>query len=140
MKLLAQLEAQIPHPLTDQLPALLPGRGVTTPAVGVLFQICIGEHCFKSAPMQIQPHHISRRESCLGQSGKEQFVDQSFTRGAHRTLCRSRSRMGSDDDPTALTAGADEQTRTIVEQTPGAAFRMDRLLIGRQVELSPRHF
>jgi hypothetical protein len=134
MKLMAQVEAQIPHPLTDPLPALLPGSRMTTPTVGVLFQIFIGEHRFKSAPMQIQRHHISSRESSLWQRCKEQFVDESLTRGAHRTLCRSRSRMGSDHDPTPLSRGADDETRTIVEQTRGAAFRMARLLIGRKLE------
>ena len=38
MKLMAQFQTQVPHPLADQLPCLLTTRGVTTPAVGVLFQ------------------------------------------------------------------------------------------------------
>ena len=43
MKLMAQFQAQVPHPLADDLPCLLTTRGVTTPAIRVLLQVFIGQ-------------------------------------------------------------------------------------------------
>src|SRR6266700_193021 len=36
MKLMAQFQAEVPHPLTDDLPCLLSAGGMTTPAIRVL--------------------------------------------------------------------------------------------------------
>jgi hypothetical protein len=127
MKLMTQVKTQIPHPLTDHLPALLRGLRVTTPAVGVLLPIFIGEHRGTRTSMQIERYHISRCESSLGKGSKEQFVDQSFSQSAHWTLCCA-CRMGSDHHATPLFSRTNDQLRTIVEQTGGAAFRMGRRL------------
>jgi hypothetical protein len=65
MKLMAQLQAEVPHPLRDDLPALLTPGGMTTPAIRVLLQVFGGLGVFKSAAMQIQSHHIGSCESLL---------------------------------------------------------------------------
>ncbi len=46
--------AQVPDPLTDDLPGLLPPGGVRAPAVWVEFLILIGKRRFKGTAMQIQ--------------------------------------------------------------------------------------
>src|SRR5258708_2424002 len=74
-KLMAQFQAQVPHPLADDLPYLLAASCMTTPAVGILFAVFIGERVFKRAAMQIQRHDIGRGERTLGQIRQEQFVD-----------------------------------------------------------------
>lgn len=129
MKLMTQLKTHIPHPLTDHLPALLRGLRVTTPAVGVLLPICIEVRAPGHSHLDARRErsHISRCESSLGKGSKEQFVDRSFSQSAHRTLCRA-CRMGSDHHATPLFSRTNDQLRTIVEQTGGAAFRMGRRL------------
>lgn len=42
LQLMPQLQAEVPHPLRNDLPAFLPAGGVRTPAVGILFLILIG--------------------------------------------------------------------------------------------------
>ena len=42
MQQMTQLQAHVPDPLTDDLPCLLSGRGMATPAVRVLLDIFIG--------------------------------------------------------------------------------------------------
>ena len=37
MKLMAQVQPEVPHPLRDDLPALLAPGGMTTPAIRVLY-------------------------------------------------------------------------------------------------------
>ena len=37
MEMMTQFDAQVPHPLADDLPDLLPTGGVGTPAVGILY-------------------------------------------------------------------------------------------------------
>jgi len=47
---LSQCEAQVPHPLAHHLPQFLPTLSVGAPAVGIFFDIFIGEHRPRSAP------------------------------------------------------------------------------------------
>jgi hypothetical protein len=52
---MSQFQAEVPHPLGDQLPALLsPGR-VTTPTIRVDFLVFISQSRGVSTTMQIQP-------------------------------------------------------------------------------------
>src|SRR5712692_5537600 len=51
---MSQLQAQVPDPLTDDLPCLLPPGGVRAPAVRVDFLILIGKRRFKGTARQIQ--------------------------------------------------------------------------------------
>ena len=69
MECMAQGEAQVPDPLGENEPELLAPGGVTTPAVQRLFLVFIGEQRLKSATMQVQSHHISRRERTWWQGG-----------------------------------------------------------------------
>ena len=60
-----QLQAQVPDPLTDDLPCLLPPGGVRAPAIRVDFLILIGKRRFKGAAMQIQFDDIAGGEPRL---------------------------------------------------------------------------
>ncbi len=46
-QLLSQFEAQIPHPLTENLPELLPTRQMRNPAIRVLFLIFVSQDRFE---------------------------------------------------------------------------------------------
>jgi hypothetical protein len=64
----------------------LTARGVTTPTIRVDLLIFVSQRRFKSATMQIQFDDIASREGLLRQRGEEQFVDDTRTREANRTL------------------------------------------------------
>jgi len=53
-KALSEFQAKIPDPLAQDLPELLPTRGMRTPAIGILLLIFIGQHRLKRSPMEIQ--------------------------------------------------------------------------------------
>lgn len=72
---MTQFQPQVPHPLRDDLPGVLSSRRVTTPAIGILLLVFIGEHWFKGATMQIQCHHIGGGEPVLRELGEKEFVD-----------------------------------------------------------------
>jgi hypothetical protein len=50
MKLMAQLQTEVPDPLSNDLPCLLACCGMTTPAVGILFLVA-------DQPAHFQRHH-----------------------------------------------------------------------------------
>ena len=75
LQLMPQFQAQVPHPLRDDLPAFLTRGRLTTPAIRVLFGILIGQSRFKGAAMQIQLDDIGDSERVWGQIGEEEFVD-----------------------------------------------------------------
>lgn len=60
-----QFQAQVPHPLRDHLPALLPPGAVAAPAVRVLFGILLRERRLKGATMQRQVDDIGSGERLL---------------------------------------------------------------------------
>ena len=79
MQLLAQLQAEVPDPLADDLLALLaPGR-VTAPTGGILFLIFIGQGTFEGATMEVEGDHIGSCKSALRQVRQEEFVDETAT-------------------------------------------------------------
>src|SRR5712691_5383592 len=82
-ELMAQLQAEIPEPLRDDLPALLAARGVRAPTVRLLLLVFIGKGRFKRPSMQIQLDHIAGRERLLREPGQEEFIDNAFPRFAH---------------------------------------------------------
>jgi len=86
MKLMTQLQTEIPDPLRHDLPALLPTGGLTTPTIRLLLDILIGKNGFKSAAMQIQLHDVGSREALLGQAGEKEFRDDPFPRDANPAL------------------------------------------------------
>lgn len=100
LKLMTQFEAEIPDPLGENLPALLPQRRMRTPAIGVLFQVFIAESIFKGPTMQVEGHHIGRAESALRQIREEQFVDEAVAFDTDLAL-RRPSRMGRYHHSTA---------------------------------------
>src|SRR5207248_9232725 len=59
---LSQAEAQVPHPLTGDLPQLLPTLAVGTPAIGIFFDIFIGQHRLESSTPMIEIQHILHQE------------------------------------------------------------------------------
>src|SRR5512135_3199409 len=62
-----QLQAEVPYPLRDHLPALLsPGR-VTAPPIGVDLLIFIRERRLKGSTMQIQLNDVGSGECLLRQ-------------------------------------------------------------------------
>ena len=65
--------AQVPGPLTDDLPGLLTWCCMANPAVRLLLQVFIGQSIFKRAAMQIQRHDIGSSKCALGKLRHERF-------------------------------------------------------------------
>lgn len=130
---MAQFQAQVPDPLADDLPSLLAASGMTTPAVGVLLQVFIGQSIFKRTAMQVESYHISSSETVLGQIRQEQFVDDAIPFDADPAF-RFSSRMGRDDDADSLARFAQTLVRTVVERAADPTFRMCQVLVRRQVQ------
>src|SRR6266699_3083979 len=109
---LSQGEAQVPHPLTRDLPQFLPILRVGTPAVGIFFDIFIGQHHFESSTSMIEVQDILDQEPVSVKCGDEEFVDpltrlptaMSFPGGGaacRTTITRTggKSRQGSSHPP-----------------------------------------
>lgn len=74
-EVLSQFQAQIPHPLREDLPEFLSTSAMRTPAIRVLLAVFVGKNGFKGPAMEIEVQHIFRAESGARQSGDKQFVD-----------------------------------------------------------------
>lgn len=151
MKLMPQFQAQVPYPLRDQLPALLPAGGVTTPAVGIKLVVFIAESWLEGATMQIQLDHIGNGESLRWHVGEEEFVDCTRPRHANGTLLLAR-RMSCDHHAAAAARWSHWDVGAIVEDARHLTFRATLLSIRRQMQpglhawviqygvvLAPRH-
>jgi hypothetical protein len=68
-------QAQIPDPLIDELPALLSVRRVTTPTVGGLFLILIGQHLLEGSALMVEFDHAGCGEGVIWQGGQKEFID-----------------------------------------------------------------
>ena len=101
---MAQGEAEVPGPLSEDQPELLAPGGVTTPAVRLLFLVFIREHRLKRATMQVESYDISKGERAGWQGSVEQLIDVLTTRGLdfHRRIW---SLPCSHDDSRARSAG-----------------------------------
>jgi hypothetical protein len=88
-----QFQTQVPHPLRDDLPALLPPGGVAAPAILVVFGILIGERRLTGATMQGAFDDIRSGACRLGQVAEKEFVTHADAGDAHRTLLEAL-RMG----------------------------------------------
>jgi hypothetical protein len=66
MKLMSQLQSEVPHPLADELPCLLTRGRMADPSVGILFLVFISQCRFKGATMQIQRNDVRGGECLLG--------------------------------------------------------------------------
>src|SRR5271167_8789 len=100
LKLMAQLQAHVPDPLTDDLPGFLSSGCMTAPAIGVLFVIFIGKHRFKSATMQVECHDIGGGEPILREMGEKEFVDHALA-GVTDAALFLGSQVGSHHDAAA---------------------------------------
>src|SRR5260370_2528579 len=101
MQLMSQLQAQVPHPLRDDLPQFLPTGRVRAPAVGILFLVFIGQGRGVSPTMQLKGHDIGRGETVLRQAGEEKGLDQARAGVTHPAL-PSLSRISLHTAPAAL--------------------------------------
>ncbi len=101
--------------LSDDVPCLLaPGR-VTTPAIGVLLHVFIGQGIFKRTAMQVEAHHIRSRQGALGEIRQEELVDDASTCNPNPTP-GGPGRMGGDDDTDPLACFVQALVRTVVER------------------------
>jgi len=73
---LPELQAQIPDPLREDLPELLPTRRMRHPAIGILFLIFIGEHRLKGPSMQVEIKHVGGTEGVWWDGRKELLRDR----------------------------------------------------------------
>jgi hypothetical protein len=121
MQLMSQFQAQVPHPLRHELPALLPPGRVRAPTIGVLFVVFICQSRLKGAAMQIQLDDIGGGKPLLWQCGEEEFVDDTRTRDANRTLFLA-GRMGGHNHATPHALGPYRNLRAIVEAAHDLTF------------------
>jgi len=98
---LAELQAQIPYPLREDLPELLPRGRMRHPAIWVLFLIFIGKHRFKGTAMQVEIKHISGSEGVWGDGREELFIDRPVTPCAdsRRSVCKLTCRKAACGRP-----------------------------------------
>src|SRR5258708_3581224 len=133
---LAELQAQIPYPLREDLPELLPTGRMRNPAIGILFLLFIGEHGFEGASMQVQIKYVGGSESVWWDGGKELLID-------HTVVHRPDGRWGgsghtrSQEHAHPRPCGREWNIQTIVERTTGSRLRMPRLLIGWLLQTHP---
>jgi len=76
------------------LPQFLPALGVGTPAIGIFFDIFIGQYCLEGPTPMIQIQDILDQEPVSVKRGDEEFVDPLPDTFAYRNILpRGRSRM-----------------------------------------------
>jgi hypothetical protein len=135
MESMSQFQTQVPDPLAEDLPELLPTSHMRTPAIRILFLILIGEDGLKRPTMQVQLHDISGGEGTTGQCRKKEFVDDVVSsRSDSGGLARGG--MGGHNDAARRARGSHLQSRKIEEGTLGPAFRMCDLRIRRGEQAS----
>jgi hypothetical protein len=100
MKLVAQFQAHIPDPLTDDLPGFLSSGCMTAPAIRVLFVIFIGKQRGTRATMQVEGQHIGGGEPLLREMGEKEFVDHALA-GVTDAALFLGCQVGSHDDAAA---------------------------------------
>jgi len=122
MKLMSQLQAEVPHPLRYQLPALLPPGCVRAPAIWVDLLIFIRKERLEGPTMQIQLNDVRSGERWLRQSGEEEFIDDACTRDTNRTFLFA-GWMGRYHHAAGHALGSYRHLRTVVEATHHLTFR-----------------
>jgi len=133
LTLMAQLQAHVPDPLTDDLPGFLSSGCMTAPAIRVLFVIFIGKGRFKSATMQVECHDIGGGEPILREMGEKEFVDHAFAGATDAALFRGL-RVGGHHDAAAHALWPHRDIGAVVELAHHATLRTAELLVGRQVQ------
>ena len=119
--MLSAFQAEIPDPLAEDLPELLPTGRMRTPAVGILLDVFIGENGFKGPAMQIQVQHIFGGKSGSGQPGDEQFVDHAIALlpNGWGSGCGG---MSGDNQPHTRSTSGQGHVWTIVKGAGGSTF------------------
>jgi hypothetical protein len=125
---MSQFQAEIPHPLANHLPQLLPTSCMGTPTIRILLFVLIREDGRVSPSMQVESQDIGRGEGSLWQSSKEEFVNALISCHSDGSSRRS-GRMSGNDDPTAGSCWSKKDIRAIEEGTADPAFGMGCLLI-----------
>jgi hypothetical protein len=61
--MLSEFQAEIPDPLAQDLPELLPARGMRAPAIGILLEVFIGQNRFaRTRDADINLAHLWRKK------------------------------------------------------------------------------
>ena len=130
---MSQFQSQVPGPLGYHLPALLsPGR-MRAPAIRLDLLVLIKKRRLKGPAMQIQFDDIGGGACLLRQVGEEEFVDDTSTRDANRTLL-FRGGMGGHHHTAAHAIGSHRDLWAIVEAADHLAFWALLELIWRKVQ------
>jgi hypothetical protein len=77
-----QLQAYVPDPVTDDLPCLLSGRPMATPAIRVDLLILVSKHRLEGPSMHLPRDDIGSGERFLRQVCEEECVDDALARDA----------------------------------------------------------
>src|SRR5712691_5059270 len=132
-QLMAEFQTEVPHPLRDQLPALLsPGR-VTAPTVRVLLTVLVCQYRLKGAAMQVQFDHIARGERSLRKTCEEEFVHDARARDPNGTFLFC-GWMGGHDHAAPHPLGPHRHRLAVVEAAYDLTFRTLLGLIWGEVQ------
>src|SRR5216684_8302927 len=123
---MTQFQAEVPDPLTDNLPRFLSGGRMRTPAVGVLLPVFVGKHRFKGTTMQVEGHYIGGGEGVLRQLREKEFVDQALASVTDAALCLG-SRVGGHHDAAAAALWSHRHIGAVIELAHQATFRAAEL-------------
>ncbi len=121
VKVMAQLQAKVPDPLSHALPGFLPPGRVAAPPVGILLDVFVCQYRLKGTTMQVQFDDIAGGECLLRQVREEQFVDHPCACDPNRTLLFP-CRMGGDDHAARRSFGSYRDLGAIVEAADHLAF------------------
>src|SRR5579875_2889642 len=92
-KMLADLQMQVPEPLSQELETFLSPSRMRDPTVGILLAVFIRKHGLKRPPMQVEIQHIFGAEGRRGERRDKEFVHTLPSLLAHRGgLSRSGTR------------------------------------------------
>src|SRR5260221_441610 len=131
--LLPKLQAEIPDPLTENLPELLSPRRPRHPSVWILLSIFISQNGFKRSAMQIEIEHISGGERRERQSSEELLIDGSLFYLADRWT-RGTGWVCGQQHAYYRSRWRKLDLCTIIEGATGPRFGVERILIGRTMQ------
>jgi len=129
MQVMPTFQAQIPHPLIEDLPTFLPKGTARTPPIRILFLILVAQNGLKSPAMKVERHDIGGRECLSRQTGEKEFRNHPILEVSNRTL---RPVLGRDDHPRDRSCCSQTNLWEIKESTTRPGFWVDRELGRRQ--------
>jgi hypothetical protein len=131
---MTQFETEVPEPLRDDLPRLLSGGRVTTPASLSSCSLSSSASCGSKAPRcKYRATTSAAVKARLSQSGEEQLVDDPVTCEANAAL-RLACRMGRHYDAATQPLRSHSHLWAVVELAHQGAFWARELPISRQVQ------